>query len=347
MSAVGDSTPARDGVDVEPGDAGAAAAEQADNSATASARWPGNDKPYRITMGMRPCAEADWLLRGPAAAEAIAEKQQVLADHHQQACVVTTAGDAAAREAAAMIATALGVDLVSVQLFDSYAAGAGDGVIESADSSLTAHTAHSSLMHPLEAAARLVAEDLVVMSPAEPQSPAESEYVLTAAVLCAPSRWDLHEKVGRTMREIHGPVPDYDTIAGATDRFFTRLADGDIIERTNWTVLDNPTGFQPAPGPSWDVTVADVADEELLQHLWLRLERQTLRRLPHSGSVLFTILTQCTRLDEVAQLGEHVTRQLAMWVSTTGQDVRSYRGWGAQAPRVAAALEAACSSSDH
>lgn len=299
-----------------------------DNSATASPRWPGNDKPYRITMGMRACEERDWLLRGSAATTMIEEKKKVLAEHHDQVFVMTPAGERGGQEAAALIAAALSSKMDS-----------DEGI------------------HPLQAAARLVAEDLVIMSPRSdapdelntpnaPDAP-DAQYVLTAGVVCSPSRWDLREKVGRTMREIHEPVPDYDSIAAPTDRFFTRLHDEDIIERTNWTVLDNSAGFQPAPGPSWDRTIAEISDDELLQHLWLRLERQTLRRLPESGSVLFTILTECTRLDEVSTLGEHVTRQLALWVSTTGQDVRSYRGWGGQAPRVAAALEAACSSSGH
>ena len=320
-----------------------AVAERGDNHDTASPRWPGNDKPYRITMGMRACSPADWLLRGPLADEMIAEKTAVLEKHHEQAVVITAEGDAGAREAAAVVLAAINGD--------AHQASAAD------DS-----------MHPLEAAARLVAEDLVIMSPASTQESApvdvgavadrvagaaghtgESgvEYVLTAAVLCAPSRWDLHEKVGRSMREIHQPVPNYDSIAAAADRFFVRLAEGDIIERTNWTVLDSPEGFQPVSGEGWDATLAGLPDEQLAAHLWLRLERQTLRRLPATGAVLFTILTTSTRLDELSSLGPDVTRQLAGWVSTSGQDVHAYRGWGTQWPRVAEALEAACSSSNH
>jgi len=338
-----------------------AVAELSDNHLTASPRWPGNDKPYRITMGMRACSPADWLLRGPFADEMIAEKTAVLEQHHQQAVVITAEGDAGAREAAAVVLAAINGD--------AHEASAAD------DS-----------MHPLEVAARLVAEDLVIMSPASTQESAPAggavmdgatgsgaksapvdggavadrvagaaghtgesgvEYVLTAAVLCAPSRWDLHEKVGRSMREIHQPVPHYDSIAAAADRFFVRLAEGDIIERTNWTVLDSPEGFQPVPGEGWDATLAGVPDEQLAAHLWLRLERQTLRRLPATGDVLFTILTTSTRLDSLSSLGPDVTRQLAGWVSTAGQDMHAYRGWGSQWPRVATALGAACSSSNH
>ena len=337
-------------------------AELGDNHDTASPRWPGNDKPYRITMGMRACDSSDWLLRGPLAEQMIAEKCEVLAQHHEQAVVVTSAGDAGAREAAAAVMAVIGGDAHSTL---------------AADKSI----------HPLEVAARLVAEDLVIMSPARTHESAPAgvgavmdgatdfgaksapagvgavmdgatgaagrtgesdvEYVLTAAVLCAPSRWDLHEKVGRSMREIHQPVPNYDSIAVAADRFFVRLAEGDIIERTNWTVLDSPEGFQPVPGEGWDATLAGVPDEQLAAHLWLRLERQTLRRLPATGDVLFTILTTSTRLDSLSSLGPDVTRQLAGWVSTAGQDMHAYRGWGSQWPRVATALGAACSSSNH
>ena len=48
-------------------------------------------------------------------------------------------------------------------------------------------------------------------------------WVMTAGVVCFPTRWRPSEKIGRTMAAIHEPVPRYDDIATAVDRFFDRL----------------------------------------------------------------------------------------------------------------------------
>jgi len=92
--------------------------------------------------------------------------------------------------------------------------------------------------------------------------------VLQAAVLCAPSRWRLHEKIGRPLAGIHDRVPLYaDQLAAPVDRFMRHLKPGKLAERLNWSVTDDPAAVR----------------------LFLRVERQTLSRLPESGFVLFTI----------------------------------------------------------
>ena len=43
---------------------------------------------------------------------------------------------------------------------------------------------------------------------------------MTAGVVCFPTRWSPAAKIGRSMAQIHDPVPRYDTIAPAVDRLF-------------------------------------------------------------------------------------------------------------------------------
>ena len=62
-------------------------------------------------------------------------------------------------------------------------------------------------LHPLELAGRLVQEDLCVMQAALEDAENAGEYRLTAAALCFPTRWNLREKIGHPMSEIHNPVP--------------------------------------------------------------------------------------------------------------------------------------------
>jgi hypothetical protein len=136
--------------------------------------------------------------------------------------------------------------------------------------------------HPLEQAARLVAEDLCLMVEHD------GGYHLDAAVVCFPSYWRLAEKMGDNAAAIHGPVPHYaEDLADRVDTFLRRLRPERPVWRRNWDLHDNPELFAPTVPPSVALEVDDVATD-----VWLRSEHQTLRRLPRSQTILFTIRTQ-------------------------------------------------------
>ena len=105
----------------------------------------------------------------------------------------------------------------------------------------------------------------------------------TAAVLCFPSRWRLHEKLGKPLAAVHGPVPYYaERLATPVDRFMAKVKPGHIASRLNWSVLDDPAMFQP--GGKWrEATNTAVTPDNAGERLYLRVERQTLRRLPQIG----------------------------------------------------------------
>jgi dimethylamine monooxygenase subunit A len=177
-------------------------------------------------------------------------------------------------------------------------------------------------LHPLEAASLLVQEDLVIMSPQDEQ------WVLTAASVCFPSRWDLASKVGANMHGIHEPVPHYeDRIGYATDAMFTKLTSDRPVWRINWTVLDSPDLFQPAvtgrkARKHSGQTVAEFGDST-----YFRTERQTLWKLPNSGDILFTIHTYRDSLNSLAKRYPEFRIQLGQTISTTSEETRAYKGW--------------------
>lgn len=136
---------------------------------------------------------------------------------------------------------------------------------------------------PLELAGRLVQEDLCLIEPTG------AGPVLQAAVLCAPSRWRLHEKIGRPLMDIHQPVPLYaDRLAAPVDRFMRHLKPGKLAERLNWSVTDDPALFQ-LEGKHRTQADAGITAANVALRVFLRVERQTLSRLLASGFVLFTI----------------------------------------------------------
>jgi len=138
-------------------------------------------------------------------------------------------------------------------------------------------------LHPLDAAGRLVQEDLCLLS----TSP--TGWLLVAGAVWFPSRWRLADKMGLPLLDVHAPVEGYrQDLARRVDTLFDRLEDR-IVRRRNWFVRSDPRLFQP-DGLGGAAPV--VAAPHCLGDLYLRSERQTLRRLPRSGLVLFTIRTQ-------------------------------------------------------
>lgn len=122
----------------------------------------------------------------------------------------------------------------------------------------------------------LVAEDLLLMQPRG------SVYHLVAAGLCSPSHWRLDEKIGRPMHEIHDPIPGvHNDLSARIDRFFASVRPEAPVQRFNWSLQWGDELFCPGHDT---LTGGD---------LHYRAERQTLRRLPDSGAIVFTIRVYC------------------------------------------------------
>jgi dimethylamine monooxygenase subunit A len=156
----------------------------------------------------------------------------------------------------------------------------------------------SSKEPPLQAIARCVQEDLVLMRKGE------DGWRLAAASLCFPSSWSLHEKFGRPMDRIHAPVPGFSAgtrNAVLIERIFDRLLVEQPVQRYNWSIQDDATLFKQSShhqrgGEPGQHRVSRI---ETAARTFMRVERQTLRKLPRSGDILFTIRIH---LDPIATL---------------------------------------------
>ncbi len=144
----------------------------------------------------------------------------------------------------------------------------------------------------------------------------DGRWVLVGGELCFPNRWVLHEKVGLPILEVHGPVPTYASQVGAgVDSLIDRLADGRIVERANWSISDAGIFFEPRTPPP--VPNIDPAD------LFLRVERQTLRRL--DDVVVFTIRTFMEPMHRFALRRRPVVDDFVAVLRETPTEVRAYK----------------------
>lgn len=238
--------------------------------------------PYRMAMGLFTVSDPAWFELDERYMDEMAERRRLLHEHHAEVFAALPESDAARTETLAAIA-----DHLARYQRDCFAR---DGTTlhnritgETWDIAAPSHD-------PLEVAGRLVQEDLCLVQNID------AVPVLTAAVLCFPSRWRLAEKIGRALAQVHGPVPLYgERLARPVDGFMRHLKPGHIAARLNWSVLDDATLFQPA-GKWRQANNAAVTPQNAGDMLFLRVERQTLRRMPHTDAILFGIRVHVYRL---------------------------------------------------
>lgn len=158
---------------------------------------------------------------------------------------------------------------------------------------------------PLVAASLLVQEDLILMRRDE------SGWRLAAGSLCFPSSWSLIEKFGKPLQQIHAPVPGFGPGTRPADlinRMFDGLQ-GQAVERYNWSIQAGDALYHPLSNLERVDRASNrptrFPDGDVDTHGFIRVERQTLRKLPVSGDILFTIRIH---LDPFAVLRRHPDR---------------------------------------
>jgi hypothetical protein len=133
---------------------------------------------------------------------------------------------------------------------------------------------------PLGSCARLVQEDFAILQP-----DGQGAHVMTAGVVCFPALWTLREKLGRTLGGLHAPVASFDAdMTGRVERVFASLRPEIALQRGNVLIYTDARLHQPAREGAPKILAP--GRERLV-----RIERQTLRRLPVSGAVVFSIHT--------------------------------------------------------
>jgi hypothetical protein len=277
-------------------------------------------KPFALRMGLQPLPAEQWIEIDADFSAQLAEKRKLLAARHDDVVQTLPQAQPASEEVLKLL-----LDHLRHYHSDRFAFE-GD-TLRSVTTGVMWDLAQS--LHPLEQATRLVQEDFCVLQADEATN--GGTYRLTAGAVCFPSNWRLADKIGRALADVHGPVPGYaEKLAGPVDRFFRNLPADNIMWRANWLIHATPDLFQS--GHRLDpATAAAITPENAGEKLWLRVERQTLRRLPRSGAVLFTIRTHLTPLRQAISGGE-TAHSLAAVIRSMPDAVRHYRAMNAFAP---------------
>ncbi|MFM7756695.1 MAG: heme-dependent oxidative N-demethylase subunit alpha family protein, partial [Actinomycetota bacterium] len=144
--------------------------------------------------------------------------------------------------------------------------------------------------------------------------------------VCFPNRWDLSSKIGLSLAQVHEPVARLNAqLREPIDSFFERLTPDKPFWRLGWGVLDTDDPYQPLDGTAVPApTLPEVGDPATGDRLFLRVERETIRRFPVTGAVLFTIRTYIRPLRHLVERPEDAAR-LAEALDNLPDDVRDYK----------------------
>ncbi|QKD02053.1 heme-dependent oxidative N-demethylase family protein [Mesorhizobium loti] len=288
-----------------------------------------------FTIGLKPLDPAEWIEVDGYLLPYLAEKRRLYAEIPERVFVE----EDGTREAQQEVLELLGAYLPERFPSTHRRTDVGIEVVGSAN-----HPALPSGLAdaPLVTASLLVQEDLILMRRDD------SGWRLAAGSLCFPSSWSLTEKFGKPLQQIHEPVPGFGPgtrPAELINRMFDGLQ-GQAVERFNWSVQADNALYHPLS----NVERIDRAtnrptrfpDGDVKAHAFIRVERQTLRKLPLSRDILFTIRIH---LDPLAVLARHPDRA-ALATSFAGQLLAldeaqlDYKGLTSDRDRMVQSLEA-------
>jgi len=272
---------------------------------------------FRWRLALRPLDLDDWIQIGHDYDHEMDRKSWVLANHHDTAVAVIPGIEPEAAEVLHSIVDHLvslwpeWFEVREGRVFNHHR-GESFAITPEADGSWSEH--------PLSIAGRLVQEDLALLVERD------GRMVFGGGSVCFPNRWDLNSKLGLSMAEVHAPVSRLnEQLEGPIDDFFARLSDERPFWRLGWGVLDTDDLYQPLDGTaSVPPPIPEVGDPSTPDRLFLRVERETLRRFSRTNCILFTIRTYIRPLRHLADRPEDASR-LADALANLPDDVADYK----------------------
>jgi hypothetical protein len=257
-------------------------------------------RPYRwatpeLQVGLQPIRPNDWLLIDDNYAELMVSKRRRLASSPELFYRTLPDSLGAQRELRRMVIDHLLADHPALFTISNgmLTCAAGEHSWDLNDESI----------EPLRQLSDFVQEDLMLVQELD------GRQTITAASNAYSSSGRLVASVGRDVRWAHEPVPDLTTALGSRiDRILGSVHVDAPCARFNWQLTPISSIFFPADPRSANnaalrAVVAQLSKDPSLAAslLHMRVERQTLRRLPESGAVAFSIHTYSDPLSSLVK----------------------------------------------
>ncbi|KAL8848892.1 MAG: hypothetical protein Q9221_006117 [Calogaya cf. arnoldii] len=171
---------------------------------------------------------------------------------------------------------------------------------------------------PMQMAARLLQDDFALLI----EKP-DGQYYLYAGAILMPGVWNLDERMGMPLSQIHidhGKVPGFkEKLERGVMSLFRRIQPDAPVQRNTWYIqgLDSvdEEGFSKGAGKTGMP----------VENFHFRTERQSIRRLPRSGAVVFLFRTYFLPIVDMVD-EPYVPGRLASAIRSWDDDMAKYKG---------------------
>jgi hypothetical protein len=187
---------------------------------------------------------------------------------------------------------------------------------------------------PLLTATRLVQDDLLILQRDD------TAWRLVAGSLCFPSSWVLSEKLGLHLSVVHEPVPGFGPGTRQAElmaRMFDAMRPETPLIRWNFSLYGDDRLFHPdTAGPKNQ----RFGPGKRANPVYVRVERQTLRKLPRTGAIVFSIRISVDPLERLAAHadGAKIAASLIGQIDALTPEQLAYKGLTREKERVLARL---------
>lgn len=180
--------------------------------------------------------------------------------------------------------------------------------------------------HPLVYVSKMAKEDFYVVL----RNPEDGKHYLVAAAVPFPGGlFGIHAKIGKHIDQIHSDVPYYHSkLRPLMEKWFNRMDEFNPVERASWYVTwdhklkINNIYQDPRVATDRDASMQSTDPRQFN----VRVERQTLRRLPKSLAIIFTNHPVFYALDEM-RLEPMVPSLLRKILYEAPEDIIKYKNF--------------------
>ena len=288
--------------------------------------FPFEDPPFRLSMGLLKIPAKEWfeIFDLQERALQMKEKRRLLSHYHNSVFMADSSSLAASTE----VLNLMHEHLPNVRP-DLYSRSSNNIKLKSHFNFKEENWStnlKTNEIHPLDLAARLVQEDMIVMLPPEPMKAQSLKgWWLAAGSVAFPSRWSLRDKFGLPMDMIHAPVPFYkEQIQHTVNNFFNVMPYDEIYARRNWSLYDNSFLRHDGKKQLNEIRQEPITSINAGDRLWLRVERQTLRKLRQTGAILFTIRIHLRQLKHVVSV-DGIANRLSKALLALPSEMHAYK----------------------
>ena len=161
------------------------------------------------------------------------------------------------------------------------------------------------------------------------QDQREDNLWIEAGMVTSQADWSLDFDIGMNFHEWHAPVPLAHKM-GVFDRalkFLLALQHGAPVRRFNWTMTVDPLlDTSPENYHKWGPSKTTMTAETIGQRQHLRVELQTLIRLPRSNAIAFPIRCYLISFEDLVRQPKWA-RRLHRVIKTLPDELATYKGF--------------------